>query len=348
MFTKRYIQERRKGLDKFGDLKSCEIFNSVDKNDYYITGNGQGGGWIIIVHHKDTDSPNIAVKIVQNAVVPSKVVKEYKIHNILCTYLLDYFVSPCIVITQPYSTCSARKLKLFFEHFEKGQKNATTYFLPMEIAKHTMGDEIKAGKPDENWYRQVIFKILYTLQGLQIRFPHFRHNDLHLDNILMVEAPTIMPEKYVLNSKITATLPAMSHVPCLSDFGWASLTAKKHVEFRTKLPGFYGYLGVSPLNAKDYYTDMYFFLWHIYRFAQENQIPLPNSVIEFIMRVIPPEFREKDQWIGLDKSHPLWKLYRKYNHPFVILEILLTDPFFQPFYRNKTKNDNSCDRWSLF
>jgi hypothetical protein len=201
----------------------------------------------------------------------------------------------------------------------------------MEVAKQTLAAEILLApqKISVHWYRSVIFKILYTIQALQLKFPYFRHNDLHLENILMVPADTIMPEVYHL-PECSMILPVSSHIPCMSDFGWASLTRITHAELKSNLPGLHGFLGVKPLNARDYYGDMYFFLWHLLRFSEEKHITLPPSVIQFIFRVIPVEFREKDKWIGLDKSHPLWSLHRQHNRPGIILHFLKNDVFFQP------------------
>lgn len=115
---------------------------------------------------------------------------------------------------------------------------------------------------------EVINKVLITLHRIMKKFPEFRHNDLHLDNILMMRNGT----------------------PKICDLGWARLKKKgTNPAVNTALAnGVAARYGIGPDTSSRY--DMHLFLNELRRLMKK--IPGFARTKAFLDRCLPVGYRE--------------------------------------------------------
>jgi hypothetical protein len=126
-------------------------------------------------------------------------------------------------------------------------------------------------KLDDDFMQNLISQVLHILAFIQKRMPSFRHNDLHLDNILVKQNPNGKYPTYVLN-----------------DFGWASMGPKsnplvngaKHAET----------FGIGPITSSRY--DMHLFLNELHKWLQTHggRAKYPKA-FAFIEKYLPDGYR---------------------------------------------------------
>jgi len=114
----------------------------------------------------------------------------------------------------------------------------------------------------------VINKVLYTLYSIMQTYPNFRHNDLHIDNILMFRG-----------------------APKIADFGWARLE-KTGTNPAVNTANKNGYIskmfGIGPDTDARY--DMHLFLRDMLHLTARS---MPQLVLtrQFLMKYVPPGYR---------------------------------------------------------
>jgi hypothetical protein len=112
--------------------------------------------------------------------------------------------------------------------------------------------------------------VLYTLYSIMQVYPNFRHNDLHVDNILMFRGE-----------------------PKIADFGWSRLE-KTGTNPAVNTANKSGYIskvyGIGPDTDARY--DMHLFL----RDMLQLTASMPNLVLttQFLMKCVPPGYRSLD------------------------------------------------------
>jgi hypothetical protein len=126
-------------------------------------------------------------------------------------------------------------------------------------------------KLDDAFMQNLTSQVLHILAFIQKRMPSFRHNDLHLDNILVKQNPNGKYPTYVLN-----------------DFGWASIGPKtnplvngaKHAET----------FGIGPITSSRY--DMHLFLNELHKWLQTHggRAKYPKA-FAFIEKYLPDGYR---------------------------------------------------------
>lgn len=123
---------------------------------------------------------------------------------------------------------------------------------------------------DDNFMQNLISQVLHILAFIQKRIPSFRHNDLHLDNILVKMSASKYPT-YILN-----------------DFGWASIGPKSNplVNGAKHSTTF----GIGPLTSGRY--DMHLFLNELHKWMQTHagRAKFPKA-FAFIEKYLPDGYR---------------------------------------------------------
>ena len=102
-------------------------------------------------------------------------------------------------------------------HAQKSEVNNNEQF---KVMKRTFNYKLKA----------VIFQVLYTLATIQLKYPSFRMNDLHLGNVMMVEHKNehLTRVTYHLGGSTTRRidLTRLRRTPVIIDFGLSTLNSK--------------------------------------------------------------------------------------------------------------------------
>ena len=114
---------------------------------------------------------------------------------------------------------------------------------------------------------EIIGKVLVTLWKISKKYPEFRHNDLHLDNILMVK-----------------------NVPKIADFGWSRIqkTGTNPAVNTALKNGTAARYGIGPDTDPRY--DAHLFLNELRRFLVK--FGKFNATIQFLNKYIPVGYRE--------------------------------------------------------
>jgi Protein kinase domain len=164
-------------------------------------------------------------------------------------------------------------------------------------------------RPSDDMMLRIIKQVLTTLRALMAKYPHFRHNDLHLENIFV--------------SKKRGFL--------IADFGWARLKAQGTNPAVNTANGTStaSYYGVGPKTNSRY--DMHLFLNSIREKCLKNAGLLPKT-LKFLNTVIPEGYRGKtdthvnDFRLKYDDPCPgLPSLTKVLSHPY-LKQKLVTSP----------------------
>ena len=127
-------------------------------------------------------------------------------------------------------------------------------------------------------YRVILFQVIWTLAELHKKFPTFRHNDLHLDNVFIDDRVTTKGSiRYG-----SFTVPNIGMNAVLGDFGFANMQMDGFKNSKVQ-SGEYKYdYGIAIDN--DYRYDIHFFLNDLYATTKEQKVK------EFIKRHFPSDY----------------------------------------------------------
>jgi serine/threonine protein kinase len=160
----------------------------------------------------------------------------------------------------------------------------------------------KQTKVDDATMAKIISDILTALFKIQNKYPYFRHNDLHMQNVFVAERGFL-----------------------IGDFGWARLKKSGtnpavNTANGTKTASFWG---VGPKTDERY--DQHLFLNELLDWAQKHSPEDHPKAIEFLKMAVPPGYRgSKDthvsEWrLKYDDPCPgLPSLAQILNNPFIV------------------------------
>ena len=147
----------------------------------------------------------------------------------------------------------------------------------VEFSEYATGGSLYAwltkmsSRVTEGLLQSIVTQVLRSLAKIMRKYPEFRHNDLHLDNVLVKQGawtkyPTVV----------------------LADFGWARLT-KKGSNPMVNAAGAANQAGIGPLTSSRY--DMHLFLNELQKWIQRNGPERFPKALEFIYRILPEGYR---------------------------------------------------------
>jgi hypothetical protein len=147
----------------------------------------------------------------------------------------------------------------------------------VEFSEYATGGSLYAwltkmsARVTEGLLQSIITQILRSLAKIMRKYPEFRHNDLHLDNVLVKQgAWTKYPTVF------------------LADFGLARLT-KKGSNPMVNGAGAANQAGIGPLTSSRY--DMHLFLNELQKWIQRNGPARFPKALDFIYRILPEGYR---------------------------------------------------------
>ena len=243
-----------KGLGKLGKGTQGRVFLA------YTTPSGAFPVTIKVIphdkeHKKQTADVEFGIQKKLHSVIPGSIPEPFKI------------LHDCKEFIPASSWAGNNKKTNVFNY--KDQTVTFTEFIDGGSLPNWM-DRMNA-KLNDDFMRNLISQVLHILAFIQKRMPSFRHNDLHLDNILVRQNPNGKYPTYVLN-----------------DFGWASMGPKsnplvngaKHAES----------FGIGPITSSRY--DMHLFLNELHKWLQTHggRAKYPTA-FAFIEKYLPDGYR---------------------------------------------------------
>lgn len=128
---------------------------------------------------------------------------------------------------------------------------------------------------------RLIFQIVYTLSAIHNAYPNFRHNDLHLENIMMCRKISNRKSVfYVVSDEAVFKVPSsVKDVPQIIDFEWVSMHGEQNV------------IKVNEYSKPNAYVDLNKFLNHFYSLIFNEQNLIHPKMWSFLDRVVPKRYR---------------------------------------------------------
>ena len=177
--------------------------------------------------------------------------------------------------------------------------------------------------------KTIIFQVLVTLMTLQKKIPSFKHNDMHLKNILLdLSFKTSGSIKYG-----TFFVPNIGLRAVINDYGFAHMTGLPNPKVVSKQ---YAYdFGIAPDSHKMY--DVHFFMNALY--LDLSAYPEFLEALSFVMSVVPAHY------LGAETSHVSnSRLRYGVSHgDFPTFSRLLFHPYFKEFQKPRTNFTNSVN-----
>lgn len=177
-------------------------------------------------------------------------------------------------------------------------------------------------------WKVIFFQILSTLATIQEKYPSFRHNDLKFNNILLSKTDIINNNDNYIVDNIEFRVPNIGLHIKISRFDFASIDGL--VENNKTNAKWTKVIGIS--KNKNRYFDMHY-LFNTFMnkrfFPHFSSGGVPTEIVDFINRIIPPEYRQGSNKIN-ERGRLLVEV--EYTTPFVTIT---TDPLFQDFMCNK-------------
>lgn len=240
----------------------------------------------------------VAIKIVIN----EDISHEYKTGKRISLYggIKTYSIQKCNNITFMYSEyANSGTLKSFL-------KNNRNNILPIH-------------------FRTIVTQILYNLYRIQKKYPSFRHNDLHADNVLINSTSPSRVKLYKVNNS-TLKVHDIGIQALISDYGLSTVNGIKNPEVDNDPKLFYKtksgiFRGSHPMY------DIQYFLNALRQEIRILGIHNGMEVIQFIERILPREYlgvrsdKIDDFRLRAQEEHPKLPTFKQ----------IFNDRYFSPY-----------------
>lgn len=240
----------------------------------------------------------VAIKIVIN----EDISHEYKIGKRISPYggIKAYAIEKCNNVTFMYSEyANSGSLKSFL-------KNNRNNILPIH-------------------FRTIVTQVLYNLYRIQKKYPSFRHNDLHADNVLINSTSPSRVKLYKVNNS-TLKVHDIGIQALISDYGLSTVNGIKNPEVDKDPKLFYKtksgiFRGSHPMY------DIHLFLNLLRQEIRILGIHNGMEVIQFIERILPREYlgvrsyKINDFRLRAQEEHPKLPTFKQ----------IFNDRYFSPY-----------------
>ncbi len=195
-----------------------------------------------------------------------------------------------------------------------GTKSARTYIKEWIALINENKNNTKLKKKFDVFIRSFMFRIIYTLHCILLRYPSFRHNDLHLDNIIMNLNETDDSSTYDLENDMSFLISNLLGFPRIIDFGWSSLDGIKEIGLNVKT---------------NHYVDLNKLFNHLFLMFENDSDILHPQVWKFILGVVPDAYRvgfHKSKNLSNELQMSIWSPHSEYAITKQKTWILSSDP----------------------
>ena len=174
-------------------------------------------------------------------------------------------------------------------------------------------------------FRTIVTQVLYNLYRINKKYPTFRHNDLHLENILI---NTSKPSRIKL-LKINNTQFKVHDIglqTLISDFGLSMIKGTKNPEIDVDPAWYKKHSGIS--QNSHYLYDAHCFLTRMRATIKVHGIQSGFETVAFIERILPMEYLYKDSYKVYDHRLRVSPL----GHPDLpTFKQIFNDRYFSPY-----------------
>lgn len=178
-----------------------------------------------------------------------------------------------------------------------------------------------------DYWRVLIFQVVYTLYEITERLGNFRHNNLGINSIGVYRKSGSGYDKYDVGNT-SYYVPKLGFEIKICDFDKAytsNYTPNKNAPYTTENP----------------YYDIHYFLNSVYLFLKNKKISIPSGLMDFIKEVIPEQFLVTEDFNGLDEEE-----YFKVGGT-ITPKFLLKNSFFDSFITNKMRLELSVSPMNI-
>lgn len=166
----------------------------------------------------------------------------------------------------------------------------------------------------EKQLRTILFQVLWTMGVMYRKVPSFRHNDLHIQNILIRTGESVSKTGKTAYGKMFE-VPNTGIMSAVGDFGWSKTNNRSHPNVNSG--NFKNSHGISKNSTVR--QDAYVFLASVYVFLMEYD--RFSATKRFIEKVL-----------GLKEDHVLTNIRLKANKKSIPSpEIMILDEYFKEF-----------------
>lgn len=188
---------------------------------------------------------------------------EPRLLQFLWTHLVETNVTPHLVAPLGGTHTIIEGTTRVQKEGDKEIANSLVYFME-KAAKGTVRSYLKqltGGPRFDAVLRVILFQVCYTMAAIYMRFPHFRHNDLKDDNVLLHEGPTEGCTAYTIHGS-TFYVPNVGLTVLVADLDFACISGHtfdnyKVVEQEWETPSYH----IS--GRKDHAADMACFINYV-------------------------------------------------------------------------------------
>jgi hypothetical protein len=239
----------------------------------------------------------IAIKIVTG----EDISHEYKISKRISPYggIKAYAIEKCNNVTFMYSEYANNgTLKSFL-------KNNKDNILPIH-------------------FRTIVTQVLYNLYRIQIKYPTFRHHDLHADNILINSSNPSRVKLLKINNSTLKVHDIGIHA-LISDYGLSTVNDIKNPEIDNDSTLFYKTKSGIFRGSHSMY-DAHYFLNALRQEIKAFKIGNGMEVVQFIERILPSDY------LGIRSDKILdFRLRDKDHSKLPTFKQIFNDRYFSPY-----------------
>ena len=174
-------------------------------------------------------------------------------------------------------------------------------------------------------FRTIIIQILHNLYKTQKKYPTFRHNDLHIDNILInTSSPSRI--RVIKASNMQFKVHDIGLQTMMADFGLSTLQNHKCPPIDEDPHWHKKEFGI--FRGSHHMYDVHLFLTDIRREIKINGIKNGSEAVQFIERIIPSDYLDKES----SKVHESRLRASPLGHPELpSFKQIFNDRYFSPY-----------------
>ena len=277
-------------------------------------------------------------------VLSSLVVSGKSPHFVLPILCCNTSITPFINGTRGTIDFDDKKNEMYKKFIERYNKGEFENFVSVLVSEWCNGgdllDYIRNNFQDmtlRQW-KVIIFQILYTLALIHEKYPNFKHNDMKANNIL-VQITNLQTNYYFSYNldNYQFLIPNVNISVKIWDFDFSCIDGlvnnnKVNSDWTNEM---------NITCKKNRYYDMHYFFNTLINkrfFPQFYEGGVPQEIVDFIHRVIPPEYRIGSKYVN--KKGRL-QVDVEYTTPY---KIIMTDPLFDKYKHRRKKDNNSSNK----
>lgn len=349
-----YLSQKRDAVRDYEEISRASSAR-VPKIAYAGLGVGGSGSFVLKARTRVNDVQMMAVKYIPVDITDHNqlflVANEYETHRLMSATWKRERLFPGITYVGEWNKCDAptvyAQLKASSvpdQLLKKVTRHRTVMVFPVEMGAESLFTTFTKNNPDTAWWRDMLFKILFTMANMAEYEPAFRHNDCHTSNWVLTRSPNNMSSSFFVDDQEFVLTPSLFD-PALIDFGLAY-----HPRVYGDRP-YATHQNSGTGSDTDYYYDIHTLFNALVMLSERYH--MPDEVIAACKAIVPRplrvpicsnfgRFNIAQHPVGTE-SHRLY-MSRAMRRDIAAF-YLKTLPFFEPLRRCHATNRPTACRW---